>query len=260
MARSIGIALAVLSLIGLAAPRSAIVAPAAPDPVAEIARGERALRVLLTERATEVRISARQAVSAYDSDRGPATPVARSAEVSVRRGADRERPLQIEWAGTSSRPASRAILSPDAGGAVRVVARASGKTVLDGAYPGRVIVLGGSGDRLVVVNEVSVDEYLLGVLPREIGAQSPLEALKAQAIASRSYAIGRVGGSSGKSWDLTSDTSSQVYGGLGQEGDTVRRAVGETHGLVLLAGGQVVRAVYHACCGGSTAEAADIWG
>ncbi len=186
--------------------------------------------------------------------------LAHAPEFVLRRSSDRARPVALEWAATGGQSLAKAVIATDAGGTVRVTARAQGRVLVDGAYPGSVIVLPSAEGRVTLVNQASIDQYLLGVVPREIGAGSPLEALKAQTVAARSYAIGRALSARGKAWDLTADTSSQAYGGVSGKLDGVRRAVGETHGLVLMADGGVVRATYHACCGGSTAEAADIWG
>ncbi len=102
-----------------------------------------------------------------------------------------------------------------------------------------------------VDDHVGLDLYLRGVVPAEMPSSWPLEALKAQAIASRSYAFARLHPTTG-SFDLYDDTRSQVY--RGQRGETTagNNAVAATSGSVLLAGSSVANALYHSADGGWT--------
>ncbi len=125
-------------------------------------------------------------------------------------------------------------------------------------YRGELVIYPGDTG-FVVVNRLPVDEYLKGVVPEEIGHR-PAEdsaAVEAQAISARSYAAIHLG-DSGR-YDLTAGTLDQVYGGIDAETPVGSAAVESTRGLVLMYGGHVVNAPYHSTCGGSTAEANEVW-
>jgi stage II sporulation protein D len=113
---------------------------------------------------------------------------------------------------------------------------------------------------IMVVNRLPMDAYLRGVVPREIGTgdASDLAAVEAQAVAARSYAYTRLAGPS-RPYDLVATVQDQVYGGATSETRTGNEAVEQTEGLVLLYGGRVVNAPYHANCGGFTAAPEDSW-
>jgi stage II sporulation protein D len=116
------------------------------------------------------------------------------------------------------------------------------------------------GETVTIVEEIGIEEYLLGVLPYEMDPDWPLEALKAQAVVARTFAYTQMGKYRKDGFDLTTDTRSQVYGGRGNTSDAVRRAVSETRGEVLGYKGQILPVFYHACCGGHTENAARVWG
>lgn len=113
---------------------------------------------------------------------------------------------------------------------------------------------------LLVVNHVGLDDYLQGVVPLEIGtrATGDVAAVEAQAIAARSYAVTHMAGRR-RAWDMVATVNDQVYGGASAETRLGNAAVQATAGLVLLYAGRPVNAPYHAACGGSTAEAPDVW-
>ncbi len=117
-----------------------------------------------------------------------------------------------------------------------------------------------SGDGLIVVNRLPMDDYLKGVVPLEIGtaSMSDASAVEAQAVSARSYAVTHMAGA-GRLWDMRSTVSDQVYGGAGAETSVGNTSVDVTSGLVLLYGGHVVNAPYFSTCGGSTAEPQDVW-
>jgi stage II sporulation protein D len=163
------------------------------------------------------------------------------------------------------------------GGVLRVDALSAEATSLTGqltlisTQTGGVVSVGGRRYRgelsfavvdsgVQVINHVSVESYLRGVVPRELGVRgaSDRAALQAQAVAARSYAITRLGSSS-RGYDLTATTSDQVYGGVDAENAVADAAVAATVGLVLFYDGRVVSAPYHSTCGGSTAEPVEVW-
>lgn len=112
---------------------------------------------------------------------------------------------------------------------------------------------------LDAVNRVALEDYLKGVLPREINRFWPSAALKAQAIASRSYAVYQALRRKDEDYDLTADTFSQVYGGWSGERLRTTRAVEATKGDVLEYGGKIFPAYFHSCCGGHTRDVARAW-
>ena len=115
------------------------------------------------------------------------------------------------------------------------------------------------GKTLLLVNSLSVEDYLKGVLPYEIDPKWPLTALKVQAIVSRSYAISKMRGNKNRYYDLDNTTFSQVYKGTVAEKDSTNTAVDQTCGLVIMYKGKVITAFFHACCGGSTEDSGNLW-
>jgi stage II sporulation protein D len=108
---------------------------------------------------------------------------------------------------------------------------------------------------------VDIEDYLKGVLPGELGprANDEYEAVKAQAITARTYAIWRLT-SDGSPNQLKNTIEDQLYLGAGAEMPLHSRAVEETKGMIMLAEGKPVAAYYHAVCGGSTAPREKVWG
>jgi stage II sporulation protein D len=123
-------------------------------------------------------------------------------------------------------------------------------------YRGQIQVVSDRG-KLQAINVVGLEAYLYGVVPSEVPTHWPAEALKAQAVVARSYALSsrKIGGA----FDLYSDTRSQVYLGVQEEEQPTNAAVDATAGEVLLYRGQVARTYYHSTSGGRTAAIADAW-
>ncbi len=119
----------------------------------------------------------------------------------------------------------------------------------------RVDAVGGA---LQVVNVVPLEAYLQGVVPGEMPKDWPLEALKAQAVAARTYAM--AGLLTGKPYDLYSDYRSQVYYGVGSESPSTTRAVRETRGRILTYEDKPAQALYFSSSGGRTLSAVDVFG
>ena len=113
---------------------------------------------------------------------------------------------------------------------------------------------------LLAVNVIDLEDYLYGVLPAEMGPNSPLEALKAQAVASRTFALHRKLNRRQELYDLDSTIISQVYGGSGYEDENANRAVDMTRGLVLTYDGNPIPAYYHSNSGGYTEDMKYVWG
>ncbi len=115
------------------------------------------------------------------------------------------------------------------------------------------------GAALKLVNCVELEDYLRGVVPAEMPAEFLPEALKAQAIAARSYALANLGKHRRDGCDLCDSTDCQVYGGVDEEEPRVDAAVADTAGLVLTYGGKPIEAVYCDTCGGETATPEAAW-
>jgi stage II sporulation protein D len=125
------------------------------------------------------------------------------------------------------------------------------------AYRGQIDV-SATGKKLNAVNDVGLEDYLAGVVPREMPAAWAEEALKAQAVAARSYALAhRV---RGQQFDLYADVRSQVYGGVAAEDARATAAITATAGEVLTYDGKIVDALFHSTSGGSTISAAEAFG
>ncbi len=134
------------------------------------------------------------------------------------------------------------------------VVAANGVTV-----QGDVVVLRGKS-QLVVVNVLSLEAYLQGVLGSEMPKSFPLEALKAQAIAARTYALNKKLEQYGQPFHLGSSVISQVYKGLEADDPRTREAIDDTRGLVLTWQLQPIEAYFHASCGGHTESGLDALG
>lgn len=152
--------------------------------------------------------------------------------------------------------------SPAANGVFWAVRPMHGVLRLDGVpYRGRVILLpmrGGIG----VVNVVPLESYLRGVVAKEIGPVAPetYEALRAQAIAARTYAMRNLGKNDIAGFDLHGDVRDQAYGGVAFETTLADRAVEATAGLALAEeDGRPAVLYYHSTCGGTTVAAGDLW-
>jgi SpoIID/LytB domain protein len=108
-----------------------------------------------------------------------------------------------------------------------------------------------AGSSISVVNEIGLDPYLRGVLPAEMPATWPTEALRAQAIAARGYAVRRLHPTTG-TYDLTDDATTQVYQGVEREATATNRAIADTAGIVVKSGSAVANTMFHSTGGAAT--------
>jgi stage II sporulation protein D len=140
--------------------------------------------------------------------------------------------------------------------------RAAGAGVVNigglGRYRGALETVVNEAGELNVVNALAVDQYVKGVIPNESPPSWPMAELKAQAVASRSFAL--TAGVGGDGFDLYSDTRSQVYKGLESEYTTSDEAEEQTAGQVLLYEGQVAETLFSACSGGKTESMENVFG
>lgn len=117
--------------------------------------------------------------------------------------------------------------------------------------------LGNLNGSLSVINVVPLEQYLYAVVGGEVSSGWPEEALKAQAVAARSYALAQ-----GNRFDVANvvdTTLSQVYNGIGAEAPVITKAVDATAGEVLMSGGKIVEAVFSSNGGGVTADPSEVW-
>ena len=112
---------------------------------------------------------------------------------------------------------------------------------------------------LTVINLVQLEEYLLAVVPSEMPASWPKEALKAQAVAARSYTLNNLGKHSRDGYDLCSTVHCAVYRGITREASGASQAIKETSGEVMTYEGRPINAVYSANSGGHTENSEDVW-
>ena len=125
-------------------------------------------------------------------------------------------------------------------------------------YYGGVSVNKGK-DSLTVINLVSLEEYLRGVVSKEMSPSHPAEALKAQSVAARSFALKNRGRHVAEGFDLCSTTHCQVYIGV-VDYNSIDRAIDETRGEVLVYKDKLIDTNFHADSGGMTENVADVWG
>lgn len=124
------------------------------------------------------------------------------------------------------------------------------------SYRGGARVVLNNRGTLNLVNELNLEDYVRGVVPNEMGPNifDQVEALKAQAIAARTYVVSRRGEYAGEGYDICATPSCQVYGGLSTEHALSNRAVTETAGLVIAFDGKPIDALYTSTCGGETSD------
>jgi stage II sporulation protein D len=129
------------------------------------------------------------------------------------------------------------------------------------SYRGVLEIFGNTRNSLTVVNELPLEEYLLGVVPNELSPSTfgQLEALKAQAVAARTYIVKNMGQYKQEGYDICDTDACQVYFGAGTEDPLATRAVMETRGMIATYAGQPINALYSSTCGGRTESSENIF-
>jgi len=117
------------------------------------------------------------------------------------------------------------------------------------------------GQNLRLINVVYLEDYLRGVVPPEIGKRDDkeIEAVKAQAVAARTYAMAHLKQYQGEPYDMKSSIIDQVYEGVNVENSLVNRAIEGTAGQVITYQDKLINAYYHSTCGGMTDNISDVW-
>lgn len=156
----------------------------------------------------------------------------------------------LDKAGTLLATARKVVLTPESGDYIRM----DGK-----GYRGALEVTS-QGNGMQAVNNITMEDYLRGVVPHEIGKldASGIEALKAQSVAARTYAFKHFGSRSSLGFDMYADTRDQVYEGRDGEYALANQAVDATTGVVMEYQGKLIEAYYHSTCAGHT-ESLQTW-
>jgi stage II sporulation protein D len=128
-------------------------------------------------------------------------------------------------------------------------------------YRGVFEVRAAGHETLTLVNVVNLEDYLRGVVPNELSPQAypEIEALKAQAVAARTYALRNMGQYRAKGYDLCATATCQVYRGVGSEHALSDQAVADTQGVAASYGGRYINAMYTSTCGGHTEDGVNIF-
>ena len=169
--------------------------------------------------------------------------------------------LKIKQKGKRQQTLDRRVFKASGESAPECIAIATDKASLNKAcYEGEFVITS-NGNKLKAINIIDIEKYLRGVLPYEIGRldESKFEALKAQAVAARTYAYKHFGSRNALGFDIYADTRDQVYKGLHSASDITDKAVRETDGVVMTYNGEFITAYYHSTCGGHT-EGVATWG
>lgn len=130
----------------------------------------------------------------------------------------------------------------------------------ENGYRGRMIFSKNMNQKgMDVINEIPLEEYLKGVVPAEMDPEAPLEALKAQAVAARTYAYYYMLQNAHSTYDMELPQNTQAYKGILCETEKTSQAVEETRGIILKYEDQVYPTFYHTQCGGFTTSSSKVW-
>jgi len=141
-----------------------------------------------------------------------------------------------------------------------LIASAPARVTVNGkGYRGLLEVTPGERG-LLVVNELPLEEYLVGLINCEISSAWPMEAIKAQAVIARTYAVYQKQARRAAPYQLESTVMDQVYEGCDLEDSRAARGVAETAGQLLTYDGKVIQAFYHSNCAGHTESSERVWG
>jgi stage II sporulation protein D len=153
--------------------------------------------------------------------------------------------------------------NPIAGEYVVVTARPALYYVDRRKFRGSLRIYPHEEDSLLIVNELDLEDYLAGLINSEISSNWPIEAVKAQAVAARTYALNQIGGTNRYSpdarYDVEATVADQVYHGAHREDKRAYEGVRATTGVVLTRGGVIFPSFYHSTCGGYTESAHNVW-
>ncbi|MFH0731826.1 MAG: SpoIID/LytB domain-containing protein [Candidatus Omnitrophota bacterium] len=126
-------------------------------------------------------------------------------------------------------------------------------------YRGTLQIVKTKDGLLSAINMLGIEDYIKGVLYHEISNKWPMEAIKAQAVTSRTFAIYQAQQNAGNDYYLNADVKSQVYRGVFAEKYRTDKAVDQTKGEILICGNKILPAFFHSTCGGSTENVSNLW-
>jgi stage II sporulation protein D len=202
--------------------------------------------------AMELRVAIKKAVSQVKV--GSSTPAI------VRDGAGRKLGELAEMDSFTAQPSGRGV-SLNQWQAQQIIIEPSGDGYVwigDTWYRGRTRLLR-QGSGVSAINLINLEQYLYSVVGGEAFPTWPAEALKAQAVAARTYAIYKASTSGNRFYDLDTTTNTQVYKGLNSEYVSTHEAVNSTLGQVMSYKGKTIMAVFHSSSGGHTENVEDVW-
>ena len=134
------------------------------------------------------------------------------------------------------------------------------ESMADRTYKGIIEIRVGNDAKLCAISEIPIDQYLKGVVPAEMPAGYPPEALKCQAVAARSEVLAKLGTKHiNDPFDYCANVHCQVYSGTTNEAESTNKAVSSTHGEVLYYEDRICDGVYSAVCGGHTEHKQNVW-
>lgn len=126
-------------------------------------------------------------------------------------------------------------------------------------YRGNFVIYRFSDSDITVINVLGIEEYLYGVVPREIATGHPIEALKAQAVAARTYTCKTLGKYEKWKFDMTNTTADQSYGGVSAECEDTTKAVDATKRRIVTYNGEPITTYYFSTSGGWTENSENVW-
>lgn len=128
------------------------------------------------------------------------------------------------------------------------------------SYRGQVEFLRNTGSDMTIINVLSLEEYLYGVVPNELEALAPVEALKVQAIAARTYTYKSINKHAKYGFNLCSTTDCHVYKGYDSESQITNKIIDDTKDMVVTYKGALAETLYFSSSGGKTEAAVNVWG
>lgn len=223
------------------------------DQVRPYAAGERPMRVLVASGVSSLHLRPQMDVAIEGAEGGARLAVVSSgAKLTLTPSGDR-----VRLTGPGLHLTKNSLRIAPVGDDLGTVLSVRGGWGRRGVYPGVLHIVSAPGG-LRVVEHVDLETYAAGVVASEMPSYFPPEALKAQAIAARTYALCHLGGHTAEGADICARVHCQAYGGVPSRGAPALAAARETAGQILSWKGVVVDALYHAACGGSTAPAWEV--
>ncbi len=204
---------------------------------------ENILRVAIVENAESVNINAAGGFTLYDLNSGAKKTLSGRSIYLIK-----------------PKPKGISIGQDSLGLLVRVMAGEGEYVRVNGRrYRGTVLMRNSGRNSLTVINELGIDEYLFGILPKEVSPDWPMEALKAQAVVSRSFALKNLGRHVSEGFNLCSKVHCQVYGGMEGEHEKTNEAVENTYNEVVLYKEDLANTLFFSNCGGKTEFPGNAW-